>query len=131
MTLKIKYNTEYGIVESVLSNHVTHEELIMETTQCIALAKENNSNLFLSDASNAIIKTSIINALSLEDIHVKEKLKRNSRIALIRPVSKESNEFVSFYETACINRGWDVKIFTDRQSALDWLIKEKTNGNKM
>jgi len=32
---------------------------------------------------------------------------------------------VSFhYETACVNRSWDVKTFEDRQNAIEWLLKK-------
>ena len=123
MSLEVKFNYEHGIVESVFSNNVTKEELIRETKECIALAKENNSTLFLSDASNGIFQMPIIHVLDLEEIHVKEKLNRISKIAVIEPSSKESKEFVEFYEIACLNRGWNVEIFSDRQSALVWLLK--------
>ena len=123
MSLEIKFNNEYGIVESIFSNNVTNEELLRETKECIALAKENNSTLFLCDASNGISRMSIIHVFNLEKIHVKDKLNRISKIAIIEPSSKESKKFVGFYETACLNRGWNVKIFPERQSALVWLLK--------
>ena len=123
MSLEIKFNNEYGIVESVFSNNVTNEELLRETKECIALAKENNSTLFLCNASNGIFRMSILHVFNLEKIHGKDNLNRISKIAVIEPSTRESKEFVEFYETACRNRGWNVKIFSDRQSALVWLIK--------
>ena len=121
MSLEIKYNRKHHIVESIFSDIITEEELILETTQCIALGNENSTNLFLCDASNAIVYLGLINVLELEKIHIEENLERTSKIALIEPISKESKNFASFYETACLNRGWNVKIFQDRQTAIGWL----------
>ena len=123
MSLKVKFNNEYGIVESVFSNNVTKEELLRETRECLALAKENKSTLFLCDAGNGTFRMSIIYVLNLEKMLVKDKLHRISKIAVIEPSSEESREFIKFYETACLNRGWNVKIFPDRQSTLVWLLK--------
>jgi hypothetical protein len=93
------------------------------TEQCIALAKENNSNLFLSDTSQAILAVSITALFDLPELHRNGGLQRPVRIAVLSPTSKSGKELVDFYETVCMNRGWGGKVFRERQEALDWLLK--------
>jgi len=50
-----------------------------------------------------------------------EKLNRQSQIAVILPTSVEGREAAHFYETVCTNRGWSVRLFSERQSAINWL----------
>jgi hypothetical protein len=37
-------------------------------------------------------------------------------------VKEEHNEFFSFLETVCVNRGYIFSIFNDKKSALGWLL---------
>lgn len=43
------------------------------------------------------------------------------REALLFPALPNLQELASFYETACFNRGINVRIFTDREASLAWL----------
>ena len=51
----------------------------------------------------------------------------SSRVALkeevLLPKFPESVEHVKFWEDTCSNRGLNVRIFDNRQHALDWLIE--------
>jgi hypothetical protein len=46
---------------------------------------------------------------------------RGVRMALIMPNSSKAMALAEFFVTVCLNRGWMVKEFTDRQRAIDWL----------
>ena len=94
--------------------------------QCIALAKENKSSCFFSDATQATLKVSIFALYDLPELYQDQALQRPVRIAVLLPISEAGKELVDFYETVCRNRGWIVKKFGDRQEALDWLLGEKT-----
>jgi hypothetical protein len=121
MSFKVNFNSEHGIVESIFTGNVAVDDLLSEERDCIALSVKNNANKFLCDASNAIFNMSIVHSFKLEEMYDKEKLSRTSKIAIIEPSSQDSKDFVRFYETICFNRGWNVMIFSNRQSALKWL----------
>jgi hypothetical protein len=95
----------------------------MGEVKCIALAKENNSNLFLSDCTQATFDVSTIAVLNLPEFYKDQGLSRPVRIAILSPMSKAGKELVRFYETVCLNRGWIVNVFKERQEALDWLLE--------
>ncbi|HUL94870.1 MAG TPA: hypothetical protein VLT89_02605 [Usitatibacter sp.] len=48
-------------------------------------------------------------------------LDRRTRIAVIPPASPDGRKAATFYETACRNRGWNVRVHPDRDSAIAWL----------
>ena len=53
--------------------------------------------------------------------YVADGLERLSRVALVYPRSPKAKEAARFYETACINRGWNVRLFPERDDAIEWL----------
>jgi hypothetical protein len=128
MSYTVKYNPELSVIESVLADNVTAEDLHMHEVQCIALAKETNSTGFLSDATQATLKVSLLALLDLPEIYQVHGLRRPVRIAVLPPTSEGEESLVDFYETVCFNRGWTVRIFGERQEALDWLLGDETSN---
>jgi hypothetical protein len=59
---------------------------------------------------------------------VEEAASRQAKVAVMLPASKEAREAVQFYELACKNNGWRVQVFSERQSALDWLAGNKSDS---
>jgi hypothetical protein len=126
MSFSVKYNPELNIIESVIADNITSEDLRMHEAQCIALARETNSIRFLTDASQAILKVSVISLYDLPKFYQDQDLQRMVFIAVLEPTSEAGKNLVDFYETVSHNRGWKVKIFTERQEALDWLFGNET-----
>jgi hypothetical protein len=126
MSITVKYNPELSTIESVLADDVTTEDLRIHEVQCIALAKETNSNRFLSDATQVTLKVSITALYDLPELYQDQGLRRPVFIAVLPPTSEAGKELVDFYKTVCHNRGWTVRIFGERQEALDWLLGDET-----
>jgi hypothetical protein len=55
-------------------------------------------------------------------------LPRTLREALVVTPSLPDPGDARFYEDACRNRGWDIRIFLDRGSALAWLVSDPASG---
>jgi hypothetical protein len=65
---------------------------------------------------------SVVDILYLpEQKYAADKLDRKSRIAVLMPKDAAARKELQFYETVCLNRGWQVKIFNTKQEALAWL----------
>ena len=122
MTLSVKYNAEYGIVETKLSGVVSPEMIRHETEQAVALAQTNDCLFFLSDYSEAQTDFSFVDVFELPALQTEADLDRCTQIALIAPVSSAGRELAEFYETVCFNRGWSARVCVDRESALAWLV---------
>lgn len=123
MPLEIKFDPAEGIIESIFTGDIGFEELESEAYQTIELSKNHKVNKFLCDGRKAVVSQSIVAALDLERISEQEQVDRLSKIAIIAPESPETLHFAKFYETACLNRGWNVSVFEDRESAAAWLLK--------
>jgi len=121
MSVAVKFNSELGIIESVLADNVTPEDLRMHEARCIALAKETGSSCFLTDATAAAFKVSELDLYDLPQFYDREGIRRPIRIAVLPPATEAVRRLVGFYETVCANRGWTVAAFEERQEALDWL----------
>lgn len=123
MSLTVRHYPETNIVESILSGVVTPSELRVEIIQAAALAEANDCTLFLSNFSEATINFSIIDVFDLPKLQEEQGLQRNIRVAVLPPTSTSGKEMADFYETVCYNRGWNSKVFSGRQEALNWLRK--------
>jgi hypothetical protein len=123
MSWTSKFNPVLGIIEITHSGPMTATEMKEATSKSILLGKEADTTRFLIDASEMILAASVVDILKLPaEQYEKEGADRRSRVAVILPRSKKEIEAVQFYETACRNRGWFVMLFTERQSAVDWLL---------
>ena len=59
----------------------------------------------------------------IDSIHLREKLSipRNIKEGVVCPPGLMAEVDVKFYENACRNRGWNVRVFPERAAALAWL----------
>jgi len=129
MPWTVEYDHELDVVKGTYVGRVTADEFKEATIKAIGLAKDHNTNLFLIDDSNWEGGASVAGLIGLPDLYEKLKADRCSRAALILPSSGTAAlEDARFYETVCLNRGWQVKVFSTRQDAVAWLIdKESPN----
>ena len=125
MTWAIEYDDDLQIVVLTYSGKTTGEDIKEAAAARIAMGKEKGVNKFLIDAGK--VETEASATLSIyevpEDLYLRQEANRKSRIAVIRPESSVSREMVEFYETACLNLGWLVKVFQDRDNAVEWLLR--------
>ena len=47
---------------------------------------------------------------------------RKNKVTLVVPDGGKTWRDAQFYENVCVNRGWNVKVFTQRKPAIDWLL---------
>lgn len=48
----------------------------------------------------------------------------SQNIKVAEVVKPEHRKFFDFFETVCVNRGYDFSIFEEEKGALEWLLKE-------
>ena len=124
MPCTYKHNSALEIVEIFLTGQVTIGELQESTSKFIAMEKTQGVHRFLIDTT----EMELAEPLSLKDIHdmparqfLEEGADRLGQVAILPPKSAEARAAVRFYETVCQNRGWLIKIFSERQEASNWL----------
>jgi hypothetical protein len=122
MTWTLEYNRTLRIVDVVFAGITSGRDLQEATTKCILLGKEQDTVQFLVDAAELELFAPLVDIIDLPDKqYVMEGLDRLSRVALVSPRSPKAKEAAYFYETACINRGWSVRLFPKRDDAIEWL----------
>ena len=124
MTCELKIDSSSGVIELVLSGVVSGAELRKATSEGIALTKDLEKTRCLIDASDQEETGTILDLYDLPDQYAEEGLDRRTRLALLMPTRDELHEITTFYGALCVNRGWQVRLFSDREEALDWLTED-------
>ena len=130
MAYTLEYNRTLRIVELVYTGRYTAQESRESTSKAIALGKEHGDADALVDASEVELAVSIFDLLDSPDRqYVVEDMNRRIRVAVVPPSLPKDKKDAQFYETACLNRGWQVRLFPSRDDALEWL-KGANSSNK-
>jgi hypothetical protein len=125
MPWHVNINNDFPIIETCYSGFLTRIELSDAIQQTLKIAKDKGINLLLSDCSTLKGGHDVFDLYELVNVIMKMDLHHTLTLmeAIILPDYKESEELVKFWETTCSNRGITVRLFNDRQSALDWLLE--------
>jgi len=124
MALTFTYNVDLCIVEITCKGMVSSNELKTEQAPIFAFAEEHNTDMFLLDLTNYESSLSPVDILGGVSSY-SDKTTRRIRIAVIEPISEEARQDAQFYETVCVNRGWNTRVFAERQEAIDWLVNRR------
>jgi len=131
MAYTLKFNPTLKIVELVFTGRLTAQESREATSEAIALGKKYGDADALVDAMDIELDVSILDLVDLPDrLYVEEDMSRRIRVAVVspRPPKKEGN--VRFYETSCLNRGWQVRLWPNRDDAIEWLTITNPSDKK-
>jgi hypothetical protein len=116
------------IVESVYAGVVGPVEFERSVERAIALARSRASFRFLSDLTALAKGPSPGDLFAMVRMLESRDLPRTLREALVVTPDFPDPGDARFYEDTCRNRGWDIRIFLDRTSALAWLESDPAPG---
>jgi len=122
MPWELDYNEGLGLIELKLIGVVSGPALRDATTEGIALAKQLGAARAIIDATLQEQTGSVTDLYDLPRQYDEEGLDRRVCIALLLPVDHNLHEIADFFETVCVNRGWNVSNFDSREPALEWLL---------
>lgn len=125
MSWTVDYDLEIGLVCARFVGIVTDDDFKAATVEAIGLAQANNTTRFLIDDSQWEGGASVVGLFELPALHETLSADRSSRAALILPPPDRTDNVKTarFYETVCQNRGWNVRVFQERQEAIEWLTQ--------
>ena len=127
MPWSARYNTELSIVETVYAGTLTPGELAEAVHSTLELARKHGARLMLGDCTALSGGHSVVDLYFLIDLVVASGLAHELREALILPVLPASADNVRFWESTAFNRGLMVKLFDNREHAVDWLQLQLTH----
>jgi len=118
----IEYNDALDCVVHTFTGRHTGKDIRNATTSGMAAGKLHKTHKYLIDLRKLEYAGSISRLMDLPTVQYREEgLSRQSRIAIVLPESQKAKQDAMFYETICVNRGWNVKCFSSRVDALNWL----------
>jgi hypothetical protein len=122
MPWKTKLNDAPKYIEITYSGNVTTQELYMALENSVLISRENNINLFLADCTTMLGGHTVIDLYGLISMFETLKIDSEAKEAVIMTSLHETADEINFYETACKNRGFNVRIFKQREEAISWLV---------
>jgi hypothetical protein len=111
-----------GVVESAYSGTVTPEELRHAVLSAVALARESGVWRFYTDVTGLAGGHSTGDLFAIISLLDQMGLPRTLREALFVLPSTAAATDVQFWEDAARNRGWYMRLFAERERALEWLL---------
>lgn len=126
MEWRVEYHQNYHIVELFMIGLISGPDLMASVADRIAMGREKGVTNFIVNSEELIAhQAAVVEVLDLPLVkYQEENMDRNSRLAVLRPKEPESAWLADFYETVCVNRGWNAHICADRESAIRWLLNE-------
>jgi hypothetical protein len=113
---------ELDSIEVTLSGVITGADLRKATTEGISLLRLTGFTKALIYLDGYDVAASLMDIYDLSaKQYAQEGLPQESRIAVILPTSASGQQAALDYETFCQNRGWNVQVCPDRQTAIAWL----------
>lgn len=121
MPYEIDYLEDEKIVTIRNTGEVTFTDFLEQTKEAAELARRKDARLFLSDNILLENKAKIFEIYKLPEIYDALGASRRNKLAVLiakeGPITKDAR----FFETICLNRGWNVKLFTSYNEAKGWL----------
>jgi len=121
MAFSIAYVEEVGVVEMVFRGTVTPADVDAAMTEAGTVGAENLSNRFLVDSREMPAGGSAFDVLALAELLAALPPGVIEREAVLLSDDAAAADQMEFFETACRNRGLDVRVFHDCDEALGWL----------
>jgi len=116
---------ELRVVESVYIEPLGAEELMAAAKEAIEVARRAGTTLFLGDCTGLGPSGSVLDIYQLGRFLETVFMGQVGREAILLPASPDAAENLKFYETVMRNRGLEVRLFRDRDTALRWLAELK------
>ena len=121
MSYTIDYLEDEGIVLVTNTGELTHELFIKQSREALEIGRTNNCKLFLVDCTLMTTRTQTMQIFDAPKVYETIGGSRSNKVALILPADKDTQADLRFYEAVCVNRGWRVKVFAQKGSAIKWL----------
>lgn len=125
MSWKIEYNSGKKLIELEYSGLISGDDLKKAFEKVIEYIYEYKTVLVLADCTKMSTGHTLFDLLGLLEDFEKLDVLRNVKEAVLLSTGHESAVNISFWETACQNRGFKVRIFEEKEEAVKWLINIK------
>jgi hypothetical protein len=121
MTWTIGFDEQENIITVVNTDRCSAQDVIDQVSALIVLSKEKRVYDVLVDDTRMKMTLSLSDMQHLPKMYRLLGVPKKGRVALIfSEGTHRANDF-HFYEKVAMGAGYTIKLFTDRESALQWL----------
>ena len=129
MSWHVNYDEDTRNVRITFDGPTTGQDLRDATSEAILTGKNHGTRAFLVDSRTIRLHASVFALLALPDKqYTAEGADRHSLVAVLMPSDPKEQEGMRFYETVCVNRGWQARCFWSPDEALAWLASASGAG---
>lgn len=128
MNFHVEYLEEQGIIKSTVEGDVFKKEMVIAQTKVRELILKTKCYFLLDDFINATFKIPIfeINDMPKETTEFKVEMKKEGLFQLREAILvAKIDEDIRFIENVFNNNGLPIKVFTDKNQAMEWLLQRK------
>ena len=121
MSYTIEYleKEEIGLITN--TGAFTYEDFMKQTREALEVSRVKKCKKFLVDCTLMTFQSQTMPLYETTAFYDEIGAPKENKIALVVPAGAKIEADLRFYETVCVNRGWQVKIYSDRESAMHWL----------
>jgi hypothetical protein len=125
MSWKAIHNNNLGILEVSFAGSPEISELKEAVSSSLKLCYEKRVTRVLADCTRLVTSghDSIVSTYELGSFYETLKIEAIMKEAIILPESEKAATMMYFFETTARNRGFNVRVFPERNDALEWLLK--------
>ena len=126
MAWRIEFDESRKIICLTFAGRISDEDLRDSSIAAISMIGERSTRNIMSDFTGVTqLDMSVLEVFDLPKSYKDLGLSGPFREAIVSPRQSSVRERVDFFETVCVNRGYDVRTFEDSASALDWLASDE------
>ena len=120
MSWTVEYVPEKEMVRVVARDQIFTQDARAQAAEATALIKKHDADFVLADYSAVQLEVSLANLYWLPDYYLKLGAPQHIRIAVILSRTGSQLESYQFYQVACKNAGYNVKLFDCADAAERW-----------
>lgn len=117
MGWEVSYNHAFHFVEILLTDQMDTSDLDKLTSETIKVSLEHGCTDFLLDSKEEIWMQSMVDLYRLPQTYASRGLSLKSRAAVVLSKTLKMRDYQKFWETVCVNLGWEVKSFENREAS--------------
>lgn len=123
MPYQIRYVEKYDLVETLYMGSMSIDEVQTAAMDTLRTAQAHQTLRLLGDCLQLEGGASLFDIYELASLFEAVPQARFFKEAIILPTLPKPLEEMQFYETTTRNRGFNVRVFTDRDEAIAWLLE--------
>ena len=122
MAWTVEYVPEKGMVLVIATEQVSDADARAQAAEAIGLLREQQAELVVLDCTTARLRVSLANLYRLPEYYRELSAPKRARVAVVLPQDGFNVEAYQFYQAACWNAGYNVRLFSQREAAEAWLL---------